>query len=453
MNLQRVTRWLLTAAVALVLLLTAAWIAWWLHAQTLVRGIRAEIVADGLPSTAEEILPAAVPEADNAAPLLERARVLLDGIKERQGYIDACPGASSPERAPEHMDAERLAALREQMALPEVREILGLLREASTRPVAVFDRNYRLGPAMDCKSVTGLLDGARLLGTAAWFSAKDGNAPAAAADLVAISRLAAFGLSDPVLIGWLVGMSVDHLSVSMASSALATLPEGSFQAGNWRTLDEKWQRHQETARAALQRVIDGERILAGGWVYDSVLRANDSLSGLVAGMDPAFGGNRWLQLSLWAYQYPLRPLLIGDQAAYLRFMLGLRRAAEAPVGQDNTKGLTAAIPRTALFTRLAAPGLEAVLGRTDEYIVLLQLGRIGLALEDYRAKNGSYPATLEKAGLPGAMANDPFSGKPFVYRPADRGILLYSVGRDRADDGGANRKDMAWRVERRAPAP
>lgn len=451
MSLRRVASWLLAAGVALALLLAATWTAWWLHAHSLVRTVQAEITADRLPSNAEEILPAAVPEADNAAPLLERARVLLDGINKREGYIDACPGVSSPERAPELFDAQRLAALRAQMALPDVRETLTLLREASRRPVAVFDRNYRLGPAMDIGTLTSLLQGAHLLGTAAWLSAKDGDASAATSDLAAVSRLAAFGLSDPVFIGWLVGMSLDKLAVSMTSVALAALPGGSFRAADWKVLNAIWKSHRETARGGSQRAIDGERILMGGWVYDHALRANESLPGLFVAASPAFNESftkdRSLQLALWAYQYPLRPLLIADYAAYLRFMLGLRRAAEAPSGQDDTVRLAAAIPRTALFTRITAPALQGVLGRTDEYIVLLQLGQIGLALEDYRTRHGSYPATLEETGLQEGMLNDPFSGGSLVYRPSDRGILLYSVGRDRIDDGGANRKDLVWRTE------
>lgn len=451
MNLQRVARRLLTAAGAGALVLAVAWIAWWLHARLLVREVQAEIAASGLPTTADKILPADVPEADNAAPLLKKAAVLLGEVKKREGYIDACPGASSPERAPELFDAERLSALRAQMALPEVREILDLLHEAAARPVAVFDRNYLRGPSMDVSPLTSLLEGARLLGTAAWLSAKNGDAPAAAASLVTVSRLAAFGLSDPVLIGWLVGLSVDNLAVSMTAAVLAALPERSFPTGNWSRLEGEWERHRKTARAGLQRVIDGERILAGGWVYDNVLRANGSLSELYAAINSASGDDRWVRFSLWAYQYPLRPLLIADQAAYLRFMLGLRRAAEAPVGQDGTPQSLAEIPGTALFTRLIAPGLEAVLARTDENIVLLQLGQIGLALEDCRARQGSYPATLEEVGMPAAMVGDPFRGRPLVYRPSNQGVLLYSVGRERGDDGGAYRKDLAWRVGRNAP--
>jgi hypothetical protein len=37
----------------------------------------------------------------------------------------------------------------------------------------------------------------------------------------------------------------------------------------------------------------------------------------------------------------------------------------------------------------------------------------------------------------GEMIIDPFTGKPFVYRvDSKRGFQLYSVGENRADDGG-----------------
>jgi len=60
------------------------------------------------------------------------------------------------------------------------------------------------------------------------------------------------------------------------------------------------------------------------------------------------------------------------------------------------------------------------------------------AIKRYRQQRGAYPPSLEALRPElGEMIIDPFTGKPFVYRvDPERGFQLYSVGENRADDGG-----------------
>jgi hypothetical protein len=105
------------------------------------------------------------------------------------------------------------------------------------------------------------------------------------------------------------------------------------------------------------------------------------------------------------------------------------------------------------LTRLSAPVFDVIPARLAEYEVNLQLGRLGLALEDFRSREGKYPATLPDLGLPEATITDPFTGRPFIYRTERDNVLVYSVGFDREDDGGVprasgGRRDLVWRIER-----
>lgn len=165
--LRRILLWLAAATVTLILLLSLARLYWSFQAQARLDAVKAEILNTGLPTTTAEILSADVPEQENAAPLLEQASAIIKTLKEQDNFIDACPGTSSSERAAEKFDAEGLAALRAQMALPQVKQALSLLRQASTRRYAVFPRDYSQGPAMNLGPVTNFLDFSRLLGTAA----------------------------------------------------------------------------------------------------------------------------------------------------------------------------------------------------------------------------------------------------------------------------------------------
>jgi len=75
-----------------------------------------------------------------------------------------------------------------------------------------------------------------------------------------------------------------------------------------------------------------------------------------------------------------------------------------------------------------------------------------LALESYRQRHGSWPATLD-ALVPEDLAEvpqDPCGTGPLVYRLTDKGYLLYSVGHNGIDDGhrsfyvGDSEGDDVW---------
>lgn len=66
----------------------------------------------------------------------------------------------------------------------------------------------------------------------------------------------------------------------------------------------------------------------------------------------------------------------------------------------------------------------------------LRLLYTALRLEAYRKAKGRYPARLSDMGNSSYFI-DPFSNKPFVYRPQGDRYVLYSVGPNTIDDGGA----------------
>ncbi len=72
-------------------------------------------------------------------------------------------------------------------------------------------------------------------------------------------------------------------------------------------------------------------------------------------------------------------------------------------------------------------------------LAVVRAGRALLAVERYRAEHGTRPVGLGDL-VPDELAEitmDPFDGKPLRYK-ADLGgaVVVYSVGRNRADDGG-----------------
>jgi hypothetical protein len=63
-----------------------------------------------------------------------------------------------------------------------------------------------------------------------------------------------------------------------------------------------------------------------------------------------------------------------------------------------------------------------------------------LAAERYRRAHGGAPPPALDALVPEYMAGvpiDPFTSKPLLYRITGDAYVIYSVDRDRTDDGGA----------------
>ena len=75
----------------------------------------------------------------------------------------------------------------------------------------------------------------------------------------------------------------------------------------------------------------------------------------------------------------------------------------------------------------------------SDTIAQVRTTRTALAIERWRlAHNGNVPdslADLEPDFLP-VVSNDPFDEQPLRYKKLARGYVVYSIGRDFADDGG-----------------
>ena len=82
--------------------------------------------------------------------------------------------------------------------------------------------------------------------------------------------------------------------------------------------------------------------------------------------------------------------------------------------------------------------IASVEGKHNLIIARHRLLLVELALRCYRAEVGQPPSKLENL-VPKYVAQlpeDPFTRKPFTYRPSGTNWLLYSIGPDKTDDGG-----------------
>jgi hypothetical protein len=101
-------------------------------------------------------------------------------------------------------------------------------------------------------------------------------------------------------------------------------------------------------------------------------------------------------------------------------------------------------PKTAVqgklkLSAMLLPATSGALIKAAESVARIRMARTVLAVERYRSKHdGAVPASLTdlSAELSGGVPQDPFDGQPLRYKKLPgRGYAVYSVGRDRNDDG------------------
>jgi hypothetical protein len=82
---------------------------------------------------------------------------------------------------------------------------------------------------------------------------------------------------------------------------------------------------------------------------------------------------------------------------------------------------------------------ERLKGKHARSVAELRMAVIALAIRIYQSEHGALPQELKDLvpKVLKAVPVDPFSGQPLRYLPRTNAFVIYSVGPDRKDDGGA----------------
>ena len=146
------------------------------------------------------------------------------------------------------------------------------------------------------------------------------------------------------------------------------------------------------------------------------------------------------KLESYSLDYSARAV-VKTRASVLRRMNALVEILKKPAEKqaEPLKAWQAAVSRDSLAVRtLCDPGNHlAWAGWRDQ--AEMRCTAAALAVERYRLKHGRWPERLDDLAptFLKAVPADPFDGKPLRYRHDEQGVVVYSVGADRRDDGGA----------------
>jgi hypothetical protein len=276
--------------------------------------------------------------------------------------------------------------------------------------------------------------------------AKTGDMENAVCDAVAAIELFETLAGEP----WLIAQWARHRHARVACLAI----QSAFDPG---VLS-----NEETGRIvrAVQRTTGHESLLYElklsqfdiGSSFDDLLAADwSSRHEQMGGVFLGWGrGSIPRRAIIFAYSSPLgRPWLNRDIVQTNELMNHAITVAQLPY-HEAIRQFDGGIHGFSPYARL----MEAMPVRTmrsqAEHEVQVRLLQIGLTLEQHQRQTGSLPPSLETLSdtLPKETFIDPYTGAAMVYHPGEERFLLYSVGRNLADDGGHphfGEGDIVWR--------
>ena len=368
------------------------------------------------------------PSGRNAAELIPRIKALLPADWDRgekpKEWEPTWP-AQSPNSS---LPPEVIARAREELSRAD--QAVRLARSLKDFP----DGNRPIELAPDVLS-TKLQDTndtrivSLLLRWDAVLASGEGDADRAADDLLALLNVSRSVGDEPFLISQLVRLATRSIASRTVGWVLGQIELSESQIT---PLQTAWSKDAE--EPLLLYGLRGERA-----AYDVLLRnladgtvTPDTVAGRKAPSNPSFGGYAW-----WLY----RGRFPRERAAYHRWMSRAVDAARLPV--EEQKAALAALPpppsEDMLFAHLLYPAVEKVSAAHRRNIAEARCVVVALACERFRLRNGGWPDRL--SDLPEEILQtvplDPFNAEPLRYRVLGDGIVIYSVGMNGSDDGGA----------------
>lgn len=359
------------------------------------------------------------PQANGSQDLGVKRKLLQDGFWQLE-----------PVR---QLDAAQIAALRGE--LKRAAEALAEARKLADMPRGRYSISYSpdflstlLPHVQDARVIASLLAYDVLL------RAQDNDIVGALASCRAILNVGRSIGDEPLLVSQLVRMACRAIAVSKVERVLA---QGEPSDDALRTLQQLLE--QEEPEPLILIALRGERggmdrfleAVQSGAVNLSAIGPNSN-SDPGAEADPGIGE----AVLRWSPGY-----IKSQRAEMLRHMNKTVAVAKLPPEQrrDRFLELEAEASAGSGLVRQLTPAISRVSEAGLRSQAQLRCAIAAVAAERFRRDKGHWPENneeLRKSGLLPAWPNDPFDGQPLRFRRTSDGIVIYSIGPDRADDGG-----------------
>jgi hypothetical protein len=390
----------------------------------------------GEPVTCAELAPRPIPDSENGALVYERAFKLIDTRHE----VDLVPARYYP--ISNYLSSTHEQASWNQLG-PTIRRIVRqaapvypLIRRATSYPKCSFQVNWTRGPSAYFLHPGELLQIERLQVAKAVVEAKDGHSDSAIDNLRIALRVCSAGSAEPSMLFPLLR------SANIGFSYVGLNTVANIHVLTRRQASEIYKEMSEMSlRPGFMIALRSERTMTA-WVFDEVRNDWGRLSLLTTSGEevgsPGNMGKAWNKVMTYLW----RPLSYKDEAIALDYWEKQLRLASLPYRKTYTNKWTfdpyVTAPKYALVTRRYFPVFSRAVATRDRAEAQLAIARVAMALHAYKDHFASYPDSLAvlSAKLGWALPEDPFSGKPLIYKRTGKGFKLYSFGPDLKDSGG-----------------
>gem|GEM_PF-5728011 len=404
----------------------------------LIAGLRLKaefrrIRASGAPVTLAEAAPPEVPDNQNAALSYQRAYEGLHGWPELQPLNDYLAYLQRPQ------SNTSPPMVKVASALAASADYFRLLEAGSRLPVSRFPVDWQSEKPSSPSHWEALDLMTQMLLARAIVAAKQERPEEAWESLATIVRIAEHIGAEPSSSAWLMKSDFVNLVFLYSEEILTLAPPTKSQSEDFYQVLKRAE-----ASRPLYKILELERA-EGIWDFDYIRREGPAR--LVYGRWRSRRGPNLFD-NLWRLFRPFwEPFLKLDELYFLEQKTAVIEEAKRTLPPSRSRSWLRRTPKYALFSRILWRPPQFTQNQYSGLIAQLRIMQIAMALRGYQIKQGRYPETLEElAGSGWEIPLDPFSGKPLIYRKSGVGYLLYSVDKNRKDDGGAPSKDTrAWR--------
>ena len=367
-----------------------------------------------------------------------------NGLIEKRYLLPIIGNATLPDRTtPLPDDLERLASL----YLADNAESLQLLHKGASLKQCRYPINLT-GLDVSLPHLEEVRQGFRLVALDAVLQAEKGQRDEASDAVVDGACLAHSLDREPFLMSQLVRMAGQGIALIRLERVINRVPV----TDNDLSRHIAWVSEAEASDGVIRGLV-GELCL-GNSLYAASGRR---FSALVQGgyLWESFKWKKTLILAPSMALYRMTGFLDIDYLNFLSVLSDYINAWRQPLparlgGEEVFINRIGDLPRWHLLSRTLLPTLGHALIRDTMHCAYLLSADATLSVERYRLANGRLPDLLGDL-VPkflDTVPSDPFTGQPLHYQKLATGYTVYSVGEDGKDDGGDEKKDITFTVER-----
>jgi len=384
--------------------------------------------AEGLPTKPEDLQAPLPPSEQNAAPLYRQLVALLK----------AKPTIGDDKIATDYSGRAGLtvAEARQIRAAFQHRADIGrLIHRAVSRPVCVFDRQWALGAQMQFPEFRLLRTCARWLSAESALELYDGKPEAAIKTMALGFTLARHCAQDPMLIGYLVTIALDTITLHGMERILYVAGKQPNTPRDVRLAIESGWRPRSLAHGMRGEVIVPlihiEQMRKGNPDTWGKFRKEDEME---AGIGP-------LPLLSPADRADWNGFIDRSEVVTLQALDRIIVAADKPYPDANrlimrTVANVQSKEADAAYTlaRIVFPVYSNSADTRARAISNPGVVEVAASVLEWRAHHGTYPERLSEAML--HVPADAFEGQPLRYRIEGKGFVVYSIGSTGKFTGG-----------------